>query len=158
MFGLPLCVSLGSRSHLRLTPPSSYTGCAWHQDGGGPASPVVSFFGTLSLEGSLRHKVPKSEDLLNRATVEHMLLLTQAIAFIGSLILSTDIGWLCVLFCKKLYNGFSPYQAGTQDVGIRWVQLFLLIFPSLRSSRFWLVFHGSTFSNTEGRLRCTIIK
>lgn len=36
-------VSLGSKSILRLIPPSSYTGCAWHQDGGGPASPWLAF-------------------------------------------------------------------------------------------------------------------
>lgn len=80
---------------------------------------VLSLVGTVLLEDSLCQRFPKTEELLNRATMEHTLLLTQAIAFIGAFILSVDIKWYCIMFCNKIYKNFPSYQAGKMDLEIR---------------------------------------
>lgn len=85
---------------------------------------VLSLVGTVSVEDSLCQGFPKTEELLNRATMEHALLLTQAIAFIDAFILSVDIEWHCIRFCKNIYKNL------TSEIRLFWFWWFspLLVF------------------------------
>ncbi|CAD6575192.1 MAG: hypothetical protein ASARMPREDX12_007143 [Alectoria sarmentosa] len=89
---------------------------------------VLSFLGTMLLGDSLCQEIPVKKQLLNRATGEQTLLLTQATSFIGAFVLSVDIEWHCIRFCKNIYKNLTSYQAGKIRLFWFWYFSPLLVF------------------------------